>query len=177
MSAQIKTQAESRSHLEGADIPDTEKRRAALFQWRPRLSLSGISFLLAVVFYVLTSLYTWHPELPSRLEIVGGSPARALPLLAVLSGIANPMLAATISHSIQVIQWTLVARHWGHCLLNHLLLDPGTGIEGLIDTIRQKRLPSSKPRVWSAFRLVSMAMVPVLNIVILSVSPLSSPSL
>lgn len=48
---------------------------------------SWISFLLAVAFYVLTVLYAWRPELVSRIELFGGSPAKAIRLLAILSGI------------------------------------------------------------------------------------------
>jgi hypothetical protein len=71
---------------------------------------SWISFLLAVAFYVLTVLYAWRPELVSRIELFGGSPAKAIRLLAILSGIANSMLTATISHSFDIVHWTLVAR-------------------------------------------------------------------
>jgi hypothetical protein len=71
---------------------------------------SWISFLLAVAFYVLTVLYAWRPELVSRIELFGGSPAKAIRLLAILSGIANSMLTATILHSFDIVHWTLVAR-------------------------------------------------------------------
>jgi hypothetical protein len=100
-----------------------------------RLSLPWISFLLALAFFVLTTIYAWHPELVSHLEVVGGSPAKALLLLAILSGITNPMLSATISHSFEILQWTLVARPQGHTFLDHLLLEPGTGIQGLLGVI------------------------------------------
>ena len=137
--------------------------------WRSK-ALHWVTCFLALSFYLLTVLYAWHPEYVSRLEAVGGSPAKALQLLAILSGIANPMLSASIGQAIDTIRGILISRPQGHNLMDSLPLQQGIGVDGLLDIIRLRHLPRFKPRAWAAFKLVSMVVVPVLAILILSKS-------
>lgn len=129
-----------------------------------------IVFSLAVIFYALTVIYASHPEILSRHAWVGGSPAHAVLILSVLSGIANPMLAATMGHSLDTLRDALVARDQGHYLVDNQILQAGTGIEALFATTTMigRHVPRKRTRVWSLFRLLCMIVVPALSIIIFS---------
>jgi hypothetical protein len=130
--------------------------------------LSWITFLLAFTFYLLTVLYAWHPEFVSRLEAIGGSPAKALQLLAILSGIANPMLSAAIGQAVDTLRGILIARTQGHNWMDNHALQPGIGLDGLWQIISLRHSPRFKPKAWAVFKVVSMIVVPILAILILS---------
>lgn len=149
---------------------------ASIFKMLSHSALPWISFLLAITFYALTVVYAWRPELVSRIDLFGGSPAKAIRLLAILSGIANPMLTATISHSFEVVHWTLVARPRGQSFADYLVLEPGTGIQGLFHILFYWKLPRLKSRAWSIFKLLSMTIATALNILILCTSLFLEPT-
>lgn len=135
--------------------------------WRSRL-LRWTTLFLAFSFYFLTVLYAWRPELVSQLHAIGGSPAKALQLLAILSGIANPMLSAAIGQAADTLREMLISRPQGHNLMDNLALHQGIGLDGLWDIIRLPRLPRHKPKAWAVLKVVSMMIVPILAILILS---------
>jgi len=132
------------------------------------LSLHWLTFGAALFFYILTVGYAWHPEIVSRHAWIGGSPARALKILSILSGIANPMLATTIGNSLDTLRDSLVARDKGHYLLDNQILQAGTGIATLFGMAIGQHVPRKRTRLWSAFRLLCMVVVPALGILIFS---------
>jgi len=132
------------------------------------LSLHWLAFGAALFFYILTVGYAWHPEIVSRHAWIGGSPARALKILSILSGIANPMLATTIGNSLDTLRDSLVARDKGHYLLDNQILQAGTGIAALFGMTIGRHVPRKRTRLWSTFRLLCMVVVPALGILIFS---------
>ncbi|KAH7386418.1 hypothetical protein BKA64DRAFT_143148 [Cadophora sp. MPI-SDFR-AT-0126] len=130
-------------------------------------TLTWITLILATASYILTSLYAWHPQLISRNDIFGGSPSKALRVLTVLSTLASYFLAATISQSFDLMWGMLLARKDGLCLLSGLAIQPGTGLDGLIEIICKKHKGGVKPRAWSVLKILSMTIIPILGIVIL----------
>ena len=132
--------------------------------------LIWMTLALAIVGYVLTSLYAWYPQIISRNEMFGGSPSRALRVLTVLSTLANYILAATVSQSFDLMWGMLLARKKGLSLLSGLALQPGTGLDGHLEIIFSKQILGIKPRAWSSLKILSMTIIPILGIVILSMT-------
>ncbi|PVH77728.1 hypothetical protein DL98DRAFT_573605 [Cadophora sp. DSE1049] len=130
--------------------------------------LTWTTLIFAIASYILTSLYAWHPQLISRNEIFGGSPSRALRVLTVLSTLANWILTATISQSFDLMWGMLLGRKNGLCLLSGLALQPGTGLDGHVEIICKKHEGGVKPHAWSAAKILSMTIIPILGIVILT---------
>ena len=134
----------------------------------PSPSWHWIIFWLAVLSNVLTIIYARHPENFSWHAWVGGSPAKAVLILSVLSGIANPMTAATLGHSLDILRDSLAACGQGHSLIDNQLLQAGTGVEALFTTVIRRHVPTKRSRLWSAFRLLCMIVAPALGIIIFS---------
>jgi hypothetical protein len=159
--------------LEEGSYPHSETipRRHVMRRVSAHGSLSWITLILAILFYILTILYAWRSDLISRDELFGGSPAKALRVLNVLSWLGNSLLGLAISQALDLTRAMLTARQYGHCLLDNLALQSGTGIDGLFEIIWKSRsLRKFKPGAWSIFRLVSMTIVPILGSVVLSTS-------
>lgn len=134
-------------------------------------SLTWITLIFAISFYILTILYAWRSDFISRNELFGGSPAKALQVLNVLSWLGNSLLGLAISQALDLTRAMLTARICGQCLLDNLALQSGTGIDGLFEIIwESRRLRRFKAGAWSVFRLVSMTVVPILGSVVLSTS-------
>lgn len=129
--------------------------------------LSWTTLILAFTFYILTTLYAWHPELVSRHSLFGGTPAKALRVLAILSSTANFFLSASISQATDLIHGMLIARHAGLDLLSALALHPRTGLLGHAEIMFRWDYGRLQTRVWSALKAVSMAIIPILGIVIM----------
>lgn len=123
-SENVKLRASAQKHPQQAPKPPLTKRILA-----HRL-LSWTTLILAITFYTLSVLYAWHPRLISRNSLFGGTPSRALQVLAVLSMIANWLLAATISQSFDLARGMLIARRMGLRFMHDLALQPGTGLDG-----------------------------------------------
>lgn len=136
--------------------------------------LTWTTLILAMVAYVLTSLYAWYPQSISRNETFGGSPSRALRVLTVLSTLANYILAATVSQSFDLMWGMLLARKKALSLLSGLALQPGTGLDGHLEIIFNKQKLGVKPRAWSLLKILSMTIIPILGIVILSMFSFSA---
>jgi hypothetical protein len=134
--------------------------------------LSWLTPIFAIILYILTIIYAWRSDLVSRNELFGGSPAKALQILNILSWFGNSLLGLAIAQAWDLTRAMLTARDPnGLCLLDSLALQPGTGIDGLLEIIwRARRVRKFKPGTWSIFRLLSMTVVPILGIVLLSKS-------
>ena len=156
------------SFLKPLSRPDRKIKSRTFFKALPSPSWHWIIFLLAVLFNVLTISYARHPENFSWHAWVGGSPAKAVLILSIVSGIANPMIAATLGHSINILRDSLAAREQGHSLIDNQLLQAGTGVEALFTTVFRRHVSTKRSRLWSAFRLLCMIVVPALGIIIFS---------
>jgi hypothetical protein len=143
-------------------------RSRTFFKALPGPSWHWIIFLLAVLFNVLTISYASHPGNFSRHAWVGGSPAKAVLILSVLFGIVNPMMAAILGHFLDILRDSLAARDRGHSLIDNQLLQAGTGVEALFTTIFRLHVSTKRTRLWSAFTLLCMIVVPALGIIIFS---------
>lgn len=149
-------------------LPQRTGRSWAKRILRHRL-LSWTTLFLALTSYILTVVYLWHSDLVSRHTIFGRSPASALGTANVLSWTANTLLAASIGQSLELTRAMLVARSSGHCLLDDLPIQSGTGIDGLFEIIwKWRRFGRHYPGAWSIFRLMTIAVVPILGIIVLS---------
>lgn len=129
--------------------------------------LHWVSYLLALGFYLLTVLYAWHPKYFSRFESVGGSPAEALRLLAIFSGIASPLIALCVAQALDDLRRLLFSRPCGLNFMDFLALQQGIGPGGLWDIIRLWGLPRLSAKAWAIGNAVSILVVPILSILIL----------
>jgi hypothetical protein len=134
----------------------------------PSPSWRWVIFWLAFLSNILTISYARHPGNFSRHIWVGGSPAKAVLILSVLSGITNPLIAGTLGHSLDILRDSLTACDQGHSLIDNQLLQAGTGVEALFTTVFRRHVPTKRSRLWSAFRLLCMIVVPALGIIIFS---------
>jgi hypothetical protein len=135
------------------------------------LSLSWLSALLALVCLILTITYAFYPQSVSHLKAIGGSPSSALLVLRILSEIAGVLLAATIAAAFEKLQFILVARDGdggGLRFLDYLSLQAGAGMPGLIGAAVWRGGIEMATRIWSIVRLISIVLVPILNIVAMS---------
>jgi hypothetical protein len=104
----------------------------------------------------------------SHLKIIGGSPSSALLWLRILSEAAAVALAALIAATFEHLQWLLTGRGDGACFLDYLSLQAGSGLPGLLGVMLWKGGINMTTRLWSLTRLVSIALLPILNIVAMS---------
>lgn len=84
---------------------------------------------------------------------------------------AGVMLATTIAGTVEVVQWALISRQGGKkgmSFTDYLILHAGTGVPGLFRLAFGRGVPKISSRFWSIARLVGIAMVPLLNVVIMS---------
>ncbi|KAF2727751.1 hypothetical protein EJ04DRAFT_581808 [Polyplosphaeria fusca] len=135
------------------------------------LSTRWLSACLALALVILTSVYASRSDLLDGRRIIGRSPSDVLLVLRVLSELAGLLLAATIAGTFEEIQWMLVKRngdHPGMAFTDYLGLQPGTGVCGLFRLAFGGRIPKLSSRIWSAVKLISMVVVPLLNVVIMS---------
>ena len=82
-------------------------------------------------------------------------------------------MATTIAGTLEVVQWTLISRQGGKkgmSFTDYLVMHAGTGVPGLIQLAFGRGVPKMSSRFWSMARLVGIAMVPLLNVVIMSES-------
>ena len=134
-----------------------------------------LSGLTALTFYLLTVLYASQSTLLSQIRFVGSSPSYTILVLRVLSEIASLLLATTIAAVFQRLQSMLVSRssHGGMRLTDYLGLEAGTGVLGLLSMALGTGVSKMTTRVWGTIRLVSIIIVPLLNILIMGKSLLN----
>lgn len=130
-------------------------------------TLHWATCLLALGFYLVVVIYAWHPEYFSRFESVGGSPAKALRLLAIVSGIASPLTALCVGQALDDLRRLLFSRPGGLNFMDFLALQQGVGPWGLWDIIRLWGLPRLSAKAWAMGNAVSMLVVSILSILIL----------
>ena len=95
-------------------------------------------------------------------------------VLRVFSEMASILLAATLAAVFERLQCTLASRSsdGGITLTDYLALEVGTSVSGLLGMVLGKGISKITTRTWSAVRLVSVAMIPLLNILIMGESSL-----
>jgi hypothetical protein len=132
------------------------------------LSLSWLSALLSWLFLALTVTYAFRPQLVSHLKAIGGSPSSALLVLRVLSEVAGLMLLVVISAAFEELRSILVARKGGLRLLDYFILQEGSPVPGLMGIVWWRGGITMTTRIRSVVRLISIGLVPILNIVAMS---------
>lgn len=132
------------------------------------ISLGWITLLLATGFYTTTVIYSWHPAIFSRFEIIGRSPARALGFLAILVQLGGIFLTGAICHAVGLLANIRLSCENGTPFLEYLVLQAGTAFEGWVEVMWRAPLREWRPRVWSVLRFLSITIVPIIAIVIMS---------
>ncbi|KAF1967526.1 hypothetical protein BU23DRAFT_559316 [Bimuria novae-zelandiae CBS 107.79] len=130
-----------------------------------------LSALCALTLLILTSIYAGNSSLLAGHRSIGRSPGNVLLVLRVLSELAGVMMATTIAGTLEVLQWTLISRQEGRkgmSFTDYLVMHAGTGVSGLIQLAFGRGVPKLSSRFWSMTRLIGIAMVPLLNVVIMS---------
>lgn len=133
-----------------------------------------LSAISALALLILTSIYAGNSSLLGEHQSIGRSPGNVLLVLRVLSELAGVMLATTIAGTLEVVQWTLISRKGGKMGMNftdYLVMHAGTGVPGLFQLAFGRGVPKLSSRFWSIVRLMGIAMVPLLNVVIMSELP------
>jgi len=134
--------------------------------------LTWISPLLTAIFLILTAVYGSHTAVTSRVRFLYSSSSNTIFVLSVFSGLTGLFLTATIASAFEKVQWLLISRRDGLRLSKFFSLQAGTGIIGLFALTAGGGHPFwSTTRLWSATRLVSIVLVPVLGILIMSKLP------
>ncbi|KAF2432163.1 hypothetical protein EJ08DRAFT_136752 [Tothia fuscella] len=129
------------------------------------ISAAGI----AIGLLVTTSIYASEAGFSGGMRFVYSSSSNTIFVLSVLSGITGLLITATIEGSIERLQWLLLVRGDGLNLAKFLSLHAGTGPMGLLTLLFGRGFPVfSSTRAWSAVRLISMVLVPILGILIMS---------
>jgi uncharacterized integral membrane protein len=133
--------------------------------------LAWSSALLTIVFLILTSVYASRVTAPSHLRFLYSCSANTIFVLSILSGLTGLFLAATIASTFERVQWLLISRKGGLLLSRYLSLQAGTGVIGLLTlTVGRGHAWRSTVRLWSAIRLGSLVLVPIMGILIMSES-------
>lgn len=130
-----------------------------------------LSALLALALLILTSVYAGNSSLLAGHPSIGRSPSNVLLVLRVLSELAGVMLATTIAGTLEMLQWMLISRQRGKkgmSFTDYLVMNAGTGVPGLLRLAFGRDVPKLSSRFWSMTRLTGIAMVPLLNVVIMS---------
>ncbi|PGH18383.1 hypothetical protein AJ79_00450 [Helicocarpus griseus UAMH5409] len=149
-----------------------------------RISISWLSATAALALLILTATYASGSDFITKYRLIGRSPSNVLLIIRVLSELSGLMLIACINASLEKVQWMLVTREQGGddvsednekddrsqkgvCFLDYLSLHQGTGVLGLLK-ILFFRVPILSARAWSAIRILSLLIVPLLNVVIMA---------
>ena len=147
------------------------ERATTTFGPARQLVLSWTCAGLTMFFLVLTALYASQTTVASQIHFLYGSSSATIFVLSVLSGLTNLFLTALIAATYERMQWLLTARRGGVRYSEFLSLHAGTGVPGLLSLVFGRGHPVfSSTRLWSAIRLLSLALVPVLGILIMSES-------
>ncbi len=126
--------------------------------------------LTSALLVILISIYCTNSDrLANGVNFSSESSSRAIFVLSVLSGLNGIFIAATISGVIQRLQWLLIAQPEGTNFLRVLSLDASTGIASLFQLGFGWALPLlSTIRASGVIRLATLALVPVLGVLIMS---------
>ena len=135
-----------------------------------------LSAFLALTLLILTGIYAGDSSLLAGYRRLGQSPSNVLLVLRVLSELGGLLLAATIAGTFEEVQWMMISRKGqktGMSFTDYLGLQPGTGVAGLLRLAFGLKIPQMSSRMWSVVRLFGIAIVPLLNVVVMSLFSLS----
>lgn len=165
---------ESLKELGTEEVPGSKSMISRLAnRVRParQLLLEWSSAMLTLVFLVLTAVYASETTVPYRVRFLYASSSNTIFTLSALSALAGLFLAATIAAAFERLQWLLVARARGLKFTKVLSLNAATGVTGLLQLTAWRGHPLlTTTRLWSATRLISIMLVPILGILIMSES-------
>lgn len=136
-----------------------------------QVSTGWVSAFLAVVFLVLTSLYASQSASSWRERIAFSSVGRSIFVLRALSEVTGVLLAATVAAAFGKVQWLLMVGKSGAWLTDYLALQAGTPPMGLLALATKRGVSRVTTRLWSAIRLVSLVLIPVLGVLVMSKQP------
>lgn len=158
-------------HENAPEVKSRLSRYASYLKPARQLPLAWTSALLTVVFLVLTAVYSSQPTVASHMRLLYTSSSNTIFVLSLLSSLTGLFLGATINAAFERLRWLLVVRRSGLQLTKFLGLQAGTGITGLFVLTAGGGQPMlATARLWSAVRLVSTVLVPLLSILIMSQS-------
>lgn len=164
--------SDASSELKGVDGPESRSRLSGFADYlRParQLPLSWASAILTVIFLVLTTVYASETTVAHRMRFLSTSSSNTIFILSALSWLTSLFLTATIAAAFERLQWLLVVREDGLQLTKFFSLNAGTGISGLLVlALGGGHCLPATTRLWSAARLVSIVLVPILGILIMS---------
>jgi hypothetical protein len=136
--------------------------------------LAWTSAVLALAFFLMTVAYATEKSRFSAVKFVHSSRSNTILVLRVLSEAAGVFLGGAIHSTFEVVQWVLISRPEGIRLPQYLALQSSTSPLGLLVLALGQGLPASqwpmKPRVLSLLRLIAELAVPVLGVLIMSMS-------
>lgn len=168
------TSAGPRSTTEGDDGESTHARSNLSLYARSlnptrQLLQAWIVAGLTTILLIMTAVYASQAMVVYRMRFLYSSSSNTIFVLSLLSGLTGFFLAATIAVTFERLQWLLISRRDGFQFTKLLSLHAGTGIPGLLLLATGRGLPlPSTTRLWSAGRLASIILVPVLGILVMS---------
>jgi hypothetical protein len=142
-----------------------------------RINHGSVLVFLTLVLLVLTCLQASGSILTRNFTLVNQSRGYSIFFLRAFSEIAGVSLSATIAATLESIKWAMICRNGRSRVrfVDFLALQQGTTILGLLSLAIGAAVPSIKTRLWSITRLLTMALIPGIGILIMSMlSPLTS---
>jgi hypothetical protein len=125
--------------------------------------------ILASAFFALTVCYAFESSIAARVPFIGDRSSRPIVAIRVLSEIVAILLGATIRRIFQSLQHMLVSHQpLGLWLTNFMVFEPGVGFFGLIRTLLGRDAQRLATRGWSAVRLFTITIIPLLGVLIMS---------
>jgi hypothetical protein len=134
------------------------------------IPMAWLSAFLTLILLVLTTLYASQATLMSKVRLIYSSRSHTIFILRALSEVTSILLATTMASAFERVQWLFVVGKDGIQLPDYLALEAGTGVMGLLLLAAGKAVPRVTTRIWSAVRLISIVLVPVLGVLIMSKS-------
>jgi hypothetical protein len=142
-----------------------------------RMNHGSVLVFLTLALLVLTCLQASGSILTRNFTLVNQSRGYSIFFLRAFSEIAGVSLSATIAATLESIKWAMICRNGRSRarFVDFLALQQGTTILGLLSLAIGAAVPSIKTRLWSITRLLTMALIPGIGILIMSMlSPLTS---
>jgi hypothetical protein len=163
----------------GSSAPKSNPGKIKTWRWTSFMAVwrnaraSAALALSALGLHILTTLYAFRPEFITRYHVIGRSPSRGLFILRVLSELAALMAAATIATAFEKVRWMNMGHNGnkrGVPLADYIALEPGTGVSGLLQMAIGLRKSGFTSRTWSAIRLIATVIIPLLSVLIMSMT-------
>ncbi|KAH8886667.1 hypothetical protein GQ53DRAFT_827974 [Thozetella sp. PMI_491] len=151
---------------------DTETRivpNHSFMSFQQTRSILASALVSAFLVILITIYSTDSAPLDNTFGFAFETSSKTIFVLSIMSGANGIFLATTVAGVFERLRWLLLAQPGGTTFLRTLSLDPGTGMVGLLRLGFGWSLPLlSTTRASSVIRMASLALTPILGVLIMS---------